>query len=128
MGSMVIKYLLKMFSNRALPKSRRQKNMRTGLRDISGMAAKITHLYDYDIKQADFYVIAKDIDLPPFCGASSLNIIVPEGVKVNEAGGCSHNKLYMMDGYKHEASMAEIVPEYTDVLAEMRNRPFFRAP
>lgn len=57
-----------------------------------------THYYDHPFDQWDnFYVAKRDFELIPLCGASAINIIVPEGVKCL-GGSRGHINLYFYEG------------------------------
>ena len=55
-----------------------------------------THFYDYDMPAEGFYVATADVHLPPMCGAQSVNVIAPVGVKVTHMGGTTHNNIFDM--------------------------------
>jgi len=66
---------------------------------------------DYEFEDADFYVAKEDLFLPALYGATSINLIVPRGVKV-EYEKLGHNNIYFMKGFKN---VGEFVPFYNDL-------------
>jgi hypothetical protein len=71
-----------------------------------------THYYDYPFTRWDnFYVALEDLELSPLYGASSINIIVPIGVKVTGKKG--HIGLFFYDNF---ATDGGIVPVFVDTM------------
>jgi hypothetical protein len=89
---------------------------------------KITHVYPYDTQSRQvFHIFRASADIPELHGASSLNVIVPQGVQVScpELG---HNELYFMDGFTTAPKSSGWVPLHTDVVAEMKRRGTLSRP
>lgn len=71
----------------------------TWLKGYVAQGREPTHVYDYPFDRWDnFYMAERDFEVIPLYGSSSINIIVPEGIKVS--GSCGHNELFFMDGFK----------------------------
>lgn len=70
---------------------------------------EIGHVYDYPFP-SEFYIAKSDFTLFPLYGASSISIIVPEGVEVH-IEGTGHCNLYYMEEYRHKGSW---VPAYSN--------------
>lgn len=72
---------------------------------------EITHVYDYPMSRQDFYVATSDIVLSPLKGSSSLNVIAPEGIKV-DASDCGHINVYYIGEQNY--SSGRFVPCFSD--------------
>lgn len=72
-----------------------------------------THYYDYpfDHQEDLFYMAIRNFELTPLYGAKSINIIVPEGIKIL-GGHHGHSNVFCYDGYKHYGS----VPVFSDTI------------
>ena len=71
-----------------------------------------THYYSYPFSRWDsFYVAKKDFELVPLYGADSINIIVPDGIKIL-GGSPGHNNIFCYTGYKHRGT----VPVFSDTV------------
>lgn len=85
---------------------------------LSGWLARggqVTHIYDYEIGRADWWVMDRYASPPKLYGAQSVNVIVPDGVPLRPAnvrGNVGHNSFFFMDGFAADALW---VPSYTDV-------------
>lgn len=62
--------------------------------------AKESYLKDVKIRRFNVFYLDKDAVIPPLFGASSISIIVAEGVTVHVVDGNSHNSIYYMDGFR----------------------------
>lgn len=72
-----------------------------------------THTYNYRMP-GDFYIARRDLRLIPLYGASSVHVIVPEGVTVTKVeGDIGHSTIYYMDGYRVDGGW---VPLYENVI------------
>ena len=72
---------------------------------------KPTHYYDYDTPSGETFIAFADFDLGDgLYGASSINIIIPEGIRFI-GGNQGHCNLYYMDGFRHSG---HFVPVYKD--------------
>lgn len=70
----------------------------------------ITHHYDYNLP-SKFYVALSDVEIPPYTGSASIEVIVPEGVEVTyETLG--HNNIYYMKGFDQAGGW---VPTYDNI-------------
>tara|TARA_Y100000589_G_scaffold285190_1_gene284545 strand:- start:31 stop:897 length:867 start_codon:yes stop_codon:yes gene_type:complete len=65
--------------------------------------AKQNYLQEVKIRDMSVYYVDRDTIVPPLHGASSLSIIVAEGVKVYGLDRWSHNKIYYMDGFRSDS-------------------------
>lgn len=59
-----------------------------------------------DSPMTGIYVAVRHFDLPPLCGASSISVIVPEGVIVDRQPGFSHNSVFWMDGFRYDGTFS----------------------
>ncbi len=78
---------------------------------------EITHSYNYPFGRWEWFVAKSPvIEVPPLCGASKLDIIVPVGIEARALfpkKGMGHVGLYFMDGFKKNAAT---VPIFSDVI------------
>ncbi|ACV25497.1 TIR domain-containing protein [Kangiella koreensis] len=65
--------------------------------------AKSSYLKDIKISRRNVFYVDKEIVIPPLAGASSISVIVAEGVRVHGANRRSHNSIYYMDGFRTDA-------------------------
>ncbi len=71
-----------------------------------------SHYYDYPFDRWDnFYVATKDFKTIALCGASSINIIIPIGIKYL-GGGIGHINLFFMEEFCANGT----VPVFNDVV------------
>ncbi|MFD6334895.1 hypothetical protein ACFWGI_35705 [Streptomyces niveus] len=56
-----------------------------------------THYYDYPFARWTWLTAVRDFETGGECGAQSVNIIVPPGIR-HRNGDLGHNKLYLLDG------------------------------
>lgn len=71
-----------------------------------------THYYEYPFERwNNFYIAKKDIHLVRLCGASAINIIVPNGINVL-GGDRGHCNVFYYDGYEYRG----IVPVFSDTV------------
>lgn len=100
--------------NHAIRPKLRKATARDYRRWLEGWVAKegkTTHYYDRPL-DSDFYVVTSNMDLPPYYGASSISLIVPEGIEVTFSEGLGHNNIYFMDSFDHAGSW---VPLFDDI-------------
>ncbi len=77
-----------------------------GYREAGGTP---TRFHDYPMRKDDhdkWYVATEHLEIPPLCGAASVNIIVPAEIVALIGKGHSHNDVYYMDGYRTNRSVA----------------------
>lgn len=65
--------------------------------------AKDSYLKEVKIKDHNVYFVDRDVVIPPLHGASSISIIVAQGVNIYGIDKWSHNSIYYMDGYRTDA-------------------------
>jgi hypothetical protein len=82
------------------------------LESFVGAGNTPTHYYSYPFSRWNsFYVATKDFELAPLYGADSINIIVPDDIKIL-GGSPGHNNIFCYNGYKHRGS----VPVFSDTV------------
>lgn len=57
-----------------------------------------THCYDYPMSNQSFYIAISDFELLALAGSTSINVIVPKGIKV-KSDDLGHCNLYFMDDF-----------------------------
>jgi methyl-accepting chemotaxis protein len=62
--------------------------------------AKDNYLKEIKIQRGNTYFIDKDTIIPPLHGASSISIIIKNGVRIYGIDKWSHNSIYYMDGFR----------------------------
>jgi hypothetical protein len=65
--------------------------------------AKTSYLKEVKVRAHAVYYVDTDVIIPPLHGASSIAIIVANGVRVYGVDKWSHNEVYYMDGFRTDA-------------------------
>lgn len=76
-----------------------------------GAGNRPTHYYQYKFPENDFFVAESDFTVTPLYGSCAVQIIVPEGVRV-ESSNTGHINVYHMDGFK---CVGGWIPVYKDI-------------
>jgi len=67
------------------------------------IGAKESYLKEVKIDSHNIYFVDQEVIIPPLMGASLVNVIVKEGIRVHGAGLWNHNSIYFMDGFRTTA-------------------------
>lgn len=83
---------------------------------------KVAHFYDYVMPRDQWYLATLSFEIQPLYGATSINLVVPKGIKID--GSTGHNNLYFMDGFTSRGlhDLPAIVPCFTDTKIVEENR------
>jgi hypothetical protein len=62
---------------------------------------EVSHLYNYEWRDTNWYVATSDFKLPKLNSARAVNVIVPEGIHFDGSGSSiGRSNVYLMDGHR----------------------------